>query len=216
MPATAPRLARRTLDIIASSIGLLVLGLPLLGVMAAIRLTSRGPAIFRQVRIGEGGQPFVMYKLRSMRMNTLGPEVTAVDDPRVTRIGRLLRRSSIDELPELWNVLRGDMTLVGPRPETAALAERYAPQFQWVLQHRPGLTGPAQVRMRDADVLGPGTVVDEAAYLSKLVPARVAVDATFIERPTLRATLAVIVETLRYVLGSPTKQVDSLVDGTAR
>jgi lipopolysaccharide/colanic/teichoic acid biosynthesis glycosyltransferase len=214
MSPTAPSTARRSLDIIGASVGLLILGLPLLAVMAAVRLTSRGPAIFTQIRVGERGRPFVMYKLRTMRMGAVGPEVTATDDPRVTRIGRFLRRSSVDELPELWNVLCGDMTLVGPRPETPALASRYPEYCQWVFQHRPGLTGPAQVRMRDADVLAPGTVVDEDIYLSTLVPARVAMDATFVLRPSLRATVTVLVETLRYVLGWRPQPAGSRADDT--
>lgn len=216
MSATAPSIARRNLDVVGSCLGLIVLGLPLLAVMAAIRLTSRGPAIFVQVRIGERRQPFAMYKLRTMRAGAVGPDVTATDDPRVTRLGAVLRRTSIDELPELWNVLRGDMTLVGPRPETPALAAQYPDRCQWVFEHRPGLTGPAQVRLRDADVLGPGTVVDEPTYLTTLVPARVAIDATFLARPTVRATVRVLVETLQHVLGSRPQPVGSPGAGIGR
>jgi lipopolysaccharide/colanic/teichoic acid biosynthesis glycosyltransferase len=216
MPATALSVPRRTLDIIGSCLGLVLLAVPLLAVMALIRLTSRGPAIFVQVRVGERGRLFAMYKLRTMGVAAIGPDVTATDDPRVTPIGRYLRRTSVDELPELWNVLRGDMTLVGPRPETPGLARRYPAHCQWIFQHRPGLTGPAQVRMRDADVLGPGTVVDESTYLASLVPARVTLDATYLERPTVRATITILLETLRHVLGSRPRPVESTAGGTGR
>jgi lipopolysaccharide/colanic/teichoic acid biosynthesis glycosyltransferase len=216
MPPITVSASRRSLDIIGSCVGLVLLGLPLLVVMALIRLSSRGPAIFVQERVGERGRPFAMYKLRTMRAATVGPDVTAIDDPRVTRIGKYLRRTSVDELPELWNVLRGDMTLVGPRPETPGLARRYPAHCQWIFQYRPGLTGPAQVRMRDVDVLGPGTVVDERIYLTTLVPARVALDASYLERPTVRATFSVLLETLRHVLGSRPQPAESTAAGTAR
>ena len=152
MARNGPGLARRAIDVAVSAFGLAVAG-PILGMlMLAVRLTSSGPALYSQIRVGEGGRPFVIYKLRTMRVRSDGPNVTAADDPRVTRLGRVLRRTSLDELPQLWNVLRGDMTLVGPRPETPDLANRYPADCQWIFQFRPGLTGPAQVRLRDADV----------------------------------------------------------------
>jgi len=195
--------ARRALDVVLGGTAL-VMAAPLLGVlMLAVRLSSSGPALYRQVRIGEGSRPFVMYKLRTMRIGTVGPHVTAADDPRVTRVGRVLRRTSLDELPQLWNVLRGDMTLVGPRPETPDLAERYPDECRWIFQFRPGLTGPAQVRLRDADVLPAGTAVDVQTYLQALVPARVAADASFLRQPTVRATLSVLRDTVRHLMGRP-------------
>jgi lipopolysaccharide/colanic/teichoic acid biosynthesis glycosyltransferase len=198
---TAPSPARRCLDVGVAGIALLVLGIPLLLLMAAVRLTSKGPALFCQVRVGQGGRPFVMYKLRSMRTGTSGPDVTAATDNRITPLGAMLRRTSLDELPQLWNVLRGDMTLVGPRPETVGLASRYPDGCRWVFEHRPGLTGPTQVRMRDSLVLPPGTEVDIDTYLQVLVPARTEIDATFLQDPTLSATVTVLGETWRYLTG---------------
>lgn len=202
---------------IAIAAGALALAGPLLAVlMMSVRLTSRGPALYRQERIGEGGRPFVMYKLRTMRVDATGPDVTAVNDPRVTAIGHLLRRTSLDELPQLWNVLRGDMTLVGPRPETPDLARRYPLDCRWIFQFRPGLTGPAQVRLRDADVLPIGTVVDVETYLQVLVPARVAADASFLRQPTVRATLSVLRDTARHLTGHPTGAPATSAGGSAR
>ncbi len=117
-----PSRARRVLDIAVSLAGLAVFGVPLLALMLAIRCESRGSALFRQVRVGQGRHEFRLLKLRSMRVDSAGSELTARCDPRITRLGRLVRATSMDELPQLVNVLRGDMTLVGPRPETPALA----------------------------------------------------------------------------------------------
>jgi exopolysaccharide biosynthesis polyprenyl glycosylphosphotransferase len=151
-------LLKRTFDVIVSA-GLLTLLSPLFPLIAlAIRLDSRGPVFFSQRRAGLGGSPFRMYKFRTMAMDAeerLG-EVISLDDldepmfklrrdPRVTRFGRLLRRLSLDELPQLFNVLKGDMSLVGPRPEELLLVERYGPEHRFRLEVKPGITGPMQV-----------------------------------------------------------------------
>jgi len=172
----------------------------LLGVALVVRLSSPGPVIFRQQRLTRGHATFTMYKFRTMRVGIGGPEVTRAGDPRVTGPGRLMRRTSLDELPQLINVLRGQMTLVGPRPETPALAAKYPDALQWVLDETPGLTGPAQITLRD-DVSITGSVDDvERWYIERLVPRRVAADLTFLRRPTLLATMHVIVMTVRYLL----------------
>ena len=193
---------RRALDMAVSLTALMALLPILLALAVLVRCTSRGPILFRQVRVGAGGRPFIMLKFRSMSVGTPGgPQVTTLTDRRVTSVGRLLRRSSLDELPQLVNVLRGEMTLVGPRPETVDLAARYPEDCRWVLQHAPGLTGPCQIRLRDREVLPPDAVDAEEYYLSVLVPRRVAMDTTFLGRPTVTATLAVLVETFGYLVG---------------
>src|SRR6478609_1682887 len=191
---------RRGLDVAVAGASLLVLSPVLLVVALAVRLSSPGPVIFRQVRLTRGRAPFTLYKFRTMRIGTPGPEVTRRGDPRVTAPGRLLRKTSLDELPQLVNVLLGQMTLVGPRPETPALAARYPAALRWVLDETPGLTGPAQITLRD-DVTVSGSVDDvEQWYIERLVPRRVAADLTFLCRPTLLATMHVIVMTVRYLL----------------
>jgi lipopolysaccharide/colanic/teichoic acid biosynthesis glycosyltransferase len=193
---------RRALDVAVSLTALVTLLPILLALAVLVRCTSRGPVLFRQVRVGAGGRPFVMLKFRSMSAGTPGgPQVTTQTDQRITALGQVLRRTSLDELPQLVNVLRGDMTLVGPRPETVDLAARYPEDCRWVLQHAPGLTGPCQIRLRDRDVLPPGPVDAEEYYLSVLVPRRVAMDTTFLGRPTITATLAVLLETVGYLAG---------------
>src|SRR5207245_5065766 len=111
--------------------------------------------------------------------------VNVAEYSRVSALGQFLRQTSLNELPQLINVLRGEMTLVGPRPESLALAARYPAEYQFVFQHRPGLTGPVQVRLRDQDIL-PRDVEDlEAYYLRRLLPARVAIDRAYLANPTL-------------------------------
>jgi lipopolysaccharide/colanic/teichoic acid biosynthesis glycosyltransferase len=196
--------ARRLLDVAVSTLALAALA-PLLALLAAgVAATSRGPVLFRQVRVGAGGRLFTMYKFRSMRVGTAGPSVTASGDRRVTRIGAFLRQTSLDELPQLFNVLLGDMTLVGPRPEVPDLAERYPPGCRWVFDHRPGMTGPTQIRMRDDVTVPPGIADPEEYYLTTLVPRRVELDATFLTDPTLARTLRLLADTALYLLGHDT------------
>lgn len=202
-PGIGPGPARRLLDILVGAVGLAVCGVPLLLLMLAIRLDSPGPALYRQVRLGQGGRPFVLVKLRSMCAGAGGAEITSRRDPRVTRLGRFLRYTSVDELPQLWHVLRGQMTLVGPRPETPGLAGGYPPECRWIFHYRPGLTGPAQVRLRDAQVIGPAGAADTATYLTRIVPARVEIEARFLRWPTLWATWLVLLDTVRHLAGRP-------------
>jgi exopolysaccharide biosynthesis polyprenyl glycosylphosphotransferase len=150
-PRPAARGVNRLLDVAVASALLLLLALPMLAIALAIRLTSRGPAIYRQKRVGLGGKPFVMYKFRTMRVDaeaTSGPVWATRNDPRRTTLGILLRRLSIDELPQLCNVLFGDMSLVGPRPERPHFVKRFAarlPGYDQRHEVRPGITGWAQV-----------------------------------------------------------------------
>jgi exopolysaccharide biosynthesis polyprenyl glycosylphosphotransferase len=152
---------KRTIDVAVSAIALVVLDPLLVLVALAVRLSSHGPVLFRQTRVGLEGRTFLMLKFRTMVANAeeLLPGLVAIDsltepmfklrdDPRVTPVGRVLRRLSLDELPQLWNVLRGDMSLVGPRPEEERLVVRYAPEHLVRVQVKPGLTGPMQVSGR--------------------------------------------------------------------
>jgi lipopolysaccharide/colanic/teichoic acid biosynthesis glycosyltransferase len=204
----APSRARRILDIVGAITGLVLLGFPLVLLYVLVRASSPGPGIFRQTRVGQGGRPFTMYKFRTMRMNVGGLTVTANCDPRLTRIGKLLRAWSLDELPQLVNVLRGQMTLVGPRPETYDLAVYYGPGSRWIFDHRPGLTGMSEVRLRDFDVLPPGEEVDLRNYIEKIVPARVAVDAIYLRDPSMRATIRALTDTVRHILGLRIKPLE--------
>jgi lipopolysaccharide/colanic/teichoic acid biosynthesis glycosyltransferase len=141
----------RALDVAAAGIGL-ALAAPVLGVAAvAVKLDDGGPVLYRQRRVGLDGKEFELLKLRTMEVGAerrgAGFAVTA-DDPRITSVGRMLRRLSIDELPQLWNVVRGDMSLIGPRPTLAYQVERYTPRQRRRLEVKPGITGWAQIHGR--------------------------------------------------------------------
>jgi lipopolysaccharide/colanic/teichoic acid biosynthesis glycosyltransferase len=140
---------KRLLDILVALGALAVLWPLFLVVAILIRLDSKGPALFLQDRVGLQGRVFKVYKFRSMRTDLAGPELTQIGDPRITRLGRFLRRTSIDELPQLLNVLTGDMSLIGPRPEVPSIVATYPPEWRPVFDVRPGLTGWAQIHGRD-------------------------------------------------------------------
>ena len=144
-------IAKRVVDIVVSLIGLVVSSPVMLAAAIAVRCTSRGPIIFKQERIGLHNRPFKMYKFRTMKVQKPSSEEkewTTKDDPRVTKVGKFLRKTSIDELPQLFNILKGDMSVVGPRPERPQFVEKFKeeiPRYMVKHQVRPGLTGWAQI-----------------------------------------------------------------------
>jgi lipopolysaccharide/colanic/teichoic acid biosynthesis glycosyltransferase len=167
-------------------VGLLLLLLPIfLLAAAAVHLSSHGPAIFRQERVGRNGERFMIYKLRTMTIDspTFGPKPVCFDDDRITPVGRFLRRTSIDEIPQLFNVLRGDMSLVGPRPEQAFLVERYE---DWQLERlsvHPGMTGWWQVNGRKQPM---HDYVEEDLY--------------YVQNQSLWLDLCILVKTVKVVV----------------
>jgi lipopolysaccharide/colanic/teichoic acid biosynthesis glycosyltransferase len=141
----------RAADVALAGLGLVVAAPALAVAAAAVKLSDGGPVLYRQQRVGKDGAPFELLKLRTMVVGAEGIGAgAAVDrgDPRITRVGRLLRRSSVDELPQLWNVIRGDMSMIGPRPTLAYQVERYTPRQRRRLEVKPGLTGWAQIHGR--------------------------------------------------------------------
>jgi lipopolysaccharide/colanic/teichoic acid biosynthesis glycosyltransferase len=148
----AQAFTKRTLDVVLAAAGLFVAAIPLAILAAAVKRSSPGPALFRQERVGRGGRTFNCVKLRTMR---LGAEamgtVTTKGDERVTPVGRWMRQYKLDEMPQLWNVLVGDMSLVGPRPDVPGFADQLAGADRVVLSVRPGITGPATLRFRDEE-----------------------------------------------------------------
>ena len=154
------------------SLAALLGSLPILALAAAaIAATSRGSVLFRQKRVGRGGRNFVLYKLRTMHVTQIGPQVTSGDDDRVTRVGKFLRKTKLDELPQLWNVLRGDMSLVGPRPEVPRYVDLANPMWRMVLKAKPGVTDPVTLRLRNEEELLTQVRGDrEGFYLETLQP----------------------------------------------
>ena len=186
---------KRAASILISIIGLLV-SLPLLPfVILAIKFTSRGPVLYRQKRVGRDGVPFHCYKFRTMRANAeadTGPTWALDDDPRITRVGKFLRMSRLDEIPQLWNVLKGDMSLVGPRPERPEFTEFLSREIPYYhLRHtvRPGITGWAQIRYK---------------YASSLEDARekLRYDLFYIKNMSIGLDLLVVLQTVKVILFS--------------
>ena len=180
------RNASRALDLLVASLGL-VLGAPLLALAAIlIKLESRGPVIYRQRRVGLGGRPFELWKLRTMvpGAESMGAGIYVVEgDPRITRTGRVLRRFSLDELPNLINVVRGEMAIVGPRPTIPVQVAQYTERQRGRLEVRPGITGWAQVNGRT----------------SLPWPDRIELDVWYVEHRSLRLDLRILARTVRLL-----------------
>lgn len=189
----------RLFDVGVSCLGLLVLAPVLLLFALLVRVGSTGPVLFRQVRVGRQGKTFELLKFRSMRVGAPGPEVTAAGDSRVTGLGRWLRRLKLDELPELWNIARGDMALVGPRPEVPAYVDLENPSWQRVLSVRPGLTDPVTVELRNEEELLAGAEDPEAFYQRILQPYKLAGYERYLDERTAWSDLKVLWQTLMAV-----------------
>jgi lipopolysaccharide/colanic/teichoic acid biosynthesis glycosyltransferase len=180
-----------------------VVTLPLVAVLAlAVRLESPGPAMFPAARIGEGGRTFMCRKLRTMRWAGpgAGSGVTVSADDRLTRLGRFLRRYRLDELPQLWNVARGEMRLVGPRPESPRFVDLADPLHREVFTARPGITGLTQLLYADeASMLDP--VDPERQYRESILPAKLRIDAAYLRHRSTRLDLWILAQTPRAILG---------------
>jgi lipopolysaccharide/colanic/teichoic acid biosynthesis glycosyltransferase len=172
---------KRSFDAAVASV-LLAVAAPLILVLAvAICLDSRGSAFFRCRRVGLGGREFHMLKFRKMNDGARGPALTAVDDTRFTRIGRFLARTKLDEVPQLWNVLRGDMSLVGPRPEDPSFVSLQRQEFEPILRVRPGITGLSQLAFaRESEILDAQDRTGD--YLRRILPQKLQLDRTYVER----------------------------------
>jgi lipopolysaccharide/colanic/teichoic acid biosynthesis glycosyltransferase len=200
---------KRAFDVAAALMVLLLLAPLLIVVALAIKLSSPGPVFFKQERIGRGGRRFKMLKFRTMVANAerLGPNVSATQDRRITALGRVLRRCFLDEAPQLVNVLRGDMSLVGPRPETPEYASLLSPGQRRVLTVRPGMTGPSTIAYSavEAEILAAQEDPDRY-YRDHLLHARISADLEYIERASLGADLRILGRTALLVaagLGVP-------------
>ena len=207
----------RILEAAVAALALVVSAPFVLLAIVAIRLTSRGPAFFRQSRVGRRGEIFQLHKLRTMR-TAAGPEglkVTAQDDVRITPVGRILRLTKIDEIPELWNVVRGEMSLVGPRPEVPRFVDLGNPLWRRVLKVRPGLTDPVTLRLRNEEALL-ATVAGnrEAFYRDVLQPYKLRGYAQYLDRRTAWTDIQVLGKTLLTVIRPATAPPPSLAELT--
>jgi lipopolysaccharide/colanic/teichoic acid biosynthesis glycosyltransferase len=196
------RASKRAFDIGAAGLGLLLASPVLAAAALAVKLDSSGPVFFRQQRLGRDFRPFWIYKLRTMVVDAeRHGQLTAAVDPRVTRVGRWLRKTKLDELPQLWNVLVGDMSLVGPRPEVPKYVEMFRDDYRVVLSVRPGLTDPASVKYRDEAALLADSPDPEREYVEHILPDKIALAREYIARSTFASDLAVLARTLRRIAG---------------
>lgn len=187
---------KRAMDIILAAL-ILIVTLPLFAAaVIAIRLTSPGPVIYRAERAGRGGRTFQMLKFRTMRVSSGGPAISARNDARVFPLGRILRLLKIDELPQLVNVLRGDMSIVGPRPEDPRIVElAYTPWMMETLAVRPGLTSPGTIFFYAQGEALVDPEDPEGSYVTELLPAKLAIDRAYIDRATPWSDLVCVLHT---------------------
>lgn len=188
---------KRVFDVTAALAGLLILSPLFAAIELLIKLTSPGPVFYHAARVGRYGKPFTLYKFRSMVVGAqrLGPAITAQGDPRVTRIGRFIRRTKLDELPQLLNVLKGDMSLVGPRPEDPRYVALYTPDQRAILSVRPGMTSAASLAYRHEEALLSGTNW-ERFYRDDVMPRKLAVDLEYMQHANLLTDIGLIIRTL--------------------
>jgi len=195
---------KRCLDLVVAIVLLLVLS-PVLAVAAiAVKCSGSGPTFFRQIRVGRGGKPFEIVKFRTMRTTSSpGPLITGAGDPRVTRVGRVLRRWKVDELPQLVNVLRGEMSFVGPRPEVPRYVNMFAEQYRELLAVRPGITDIASMAFRDEETLLGRSSNPEDLYVREILPRKLALSHAYVRRRSFGLDLRLIARTVAAILGWP-------------
>lgn len=193
-------MAKRCFDLLVASFALLLLSPLLLGLALWIRLDSPGPALFRQERVGRHGKPFRIHKFRTMRTDAAGLPLTVGLDARITRAGHWLRSRRLDELPQLIDVLKGDMSLVGPRPEVPRYVQHYPPALrEAVLSVRPGITDPASLAHLDEGALLAQAADPERAYVEQVLPAKLAQQVAYAGSATLASDLRILLRTLRLL-----------------
>ena len=183
----------------------LLIATPLIALGAVAMLVTSGlPVFFLQTRVGRHGEPFTLIKLRTMRANKSGPQVTARDDRRITTTGRWLRNTKLDELPQLWNILWGDMSFVGPRPEVPGYVDLADPAWQLVLRARPGLTDPVTLRLRDEETLIAAVQGDRDRYYREvLLPGKLRGYAGYLHRRSWLSDLRILAQTGLAVVCPP-------------
>jgi lipopolysaccharide/colanic/teichoic acid biosynthesis glycosyltransferase len=193
---------KRVADVVMSGVGLLALSPILLAVAALVKLDSPGPVFYRGVRVGRGGRPFRMFKFRTMVVNAdrLGGPSAAAGDPRITRVGRWLRRLKLDELPQLLNVLTGDMSVVGPRPEVPQYVAMFTEGERRILSVRPGITDLATLWNSDEGAVRAGSDDPEKVYLAKIRPVKVRLQLQYVDTASTWLDLKIIALTLAAIV----------------
>jgi len=199
---------KRGLDVTASALGLLALTPVFMGIALAIKLDDGGPVFYRQLRVGRNEKPFFILKFRTMVQDAdrAGLLLTVGVDPRVTKVGQLLRRAKLDELAQLVNVLRGEMSLVGPRPEVPRYVALYTPLQKLVLRLRPGVTDPASIRYRDENTLLGNAPDPEGTYIGTVMPAKLAINIEYLRDFSVWKDCGILLSTVFHLGRDATKK----------
>ena len=199
----APLMTKRIFDVVAAFVGMLVLSPIFIAVAIWIAVGSPGPILFKQKRVGRDFRPFSIYKFRTMVPDAAarGPITWGGDnDPRITRAGRVLRRTKLDELPQLINVLKGDMSVVGPRPEVPQYVELFRDDYREILQTRPGITDFASLKFRDEAALLAKSAAPEETYVRDILPEKIRLSRQYVRAASFWVDLTVILQTLRSIV----------------
>jgi lipopolysaccharide/colanic/teichoic acid biosynthesis glycosyltransferase len=192
---------KRLFDVLASALGLLLLSPVLLIAALLVKLDSRGPVFFKQERVGRNFHPFLIYKFRTMVEDApkMGAAITAGADPRITRVGHVLRRTKIDELPQLINVLKGEMSLVGPRPEVPRYVTMFRQDYEKILKVRPGITDLASLKYRDEAAVLAAAIDPEKEYVARVLPEKIELAKEYIHDTSFLFDLKLILRTLMRI-----------------
>ncbi len=193
---------KRSFDLILSLLGLIVLAPVFAAVAVAIKIESAGPVFYRGVRAGRYGKAFRIFKFRTMVVNAeaLGSASTPEDDQRITRVGRFLRKLKLDELPQLLNVVRGEMSLVGPRPQVPWAVEQYTPEERTILKVRPGITDPASVRFRNEGEILRGSADPDEDYFEKIHPEKMRLSIEYVQKQSFLLDCKILLQTMAAVV----------------
>lgn len=196
-------MSKRILDIVLSLMGIIILSPILLVCALLVKLTSPGPIFFRQTRIGMNFRPFDILKFRSMVVNAseLGAQITADRDPRITTIGRILRKTKLDELPQLFNVFLGQMSLVGPRPEVPVYVEMFKDDFRKLLKVRPGITDIGSIEFRFEEEILAQSEDPEKTYVEDVLPQKIKLGQQYVEKSSILFDAWLIAKTILTILG---------------
>jgi lipopolysaccharide/colanic/teichoic acid biosynthesis glycosyltransferase len=208
---------KRAFDILTSAVGLTLLSPLLILVALLIKLTSPGPVLFRQERMGRRFRPFRICKFRTMTQDAprRGGPITFGADPRITRLGRLLRNTKIDEIPQLINVLKGEMSLVGPRPEVPRYVEMFRDDYQQILQVRPGITDLASIKYRDEAALLGQAEDPEREYVTRLLPEKISLAKQYVAQSSFWFDLTLIIRTMLRLLTDAFSSLKRLIHDRA-
>ena len=195
------KFGKRVFDVIVSLFGLIILAPLFLIVALLIKISSKGPIFFVQKRVGKDFKEFNLYKFRSMVVNApkKGLQITSSDDPRITKIGRILRKTKLDELPQLINVIKGDMSLVGPRPEVKKYVDLKKDEYKKVLSIRPGITDKAAIEFVNEEEILKEYEDKEEAYINKILPQKIKLYNKYIDNINFLEDIKIILKTLKVI-----------------